>query len=191
MKKSFIKLAGAFLLAFALSIVAHATSISGNINFTGGVYLDNSLGAATKVNSWKNTIVLSADGDFLANGVDFLTPAVFTAPWSFTSGALASLWTATGTKTFTFDLTSSWITKQNVTNLDVAGTGWVSAPGFDPTQGTWEFSSQTPGTGTPPKFSFSAATGTTIPDGGTTALLLGLGLLGVAGVARRFKSVKA
>jgi len=33
--------------------------------------------------------------------------------------------------------------------------------------------------------------GPAVPDGGTTALLLGLGLLGVGFVARRFKSVKA
>ncbi|HET7535064.1 MAG TPA: VPDSG-CTERM sorting domain-containing protein, partial [Candidatus Didemnitutus sp.] len=72
--------------------------------------------------------------------------------------------------------------------LAVSGTGWVTGNGFDASVGTWSFTTQNGAADG--AFSFSAASA--VPDGGYTALLLGLGLLGLCAAYRfgpKFQSV--
>jgi hypothetical protein len=92
---------------------------------------------------------------------------------------VAALWSVGG---FTFDLTSSSIVYQggNPAGVLVDGIGTVSGNGLTPETMTWSFSTSDPGAlGVDSLvFSFQAASGT-VPDGGTTAMLLGVGVLGL------------
>jgi hypothetical protein len=169
---------GALLVTLVLSVKALAMPISGVLNFAGGATLDNAdLSLATQVLSWQPVSVTSVTGtlDTTINPGDAVTMAP--GAWSFTSGK-ANLWTVGG---FTFSLATSGVT-QTVDFINVLGTGTISGNGYDPTPGFWYFSTQ--GATGIPQISFSATT-RAIPDGGTTALLLGLGLTGIALIARR------
>ena len=172
--------------------------ITGTITFGGSVNLDTaSAGTATMVTGWHgfggvgNPLVVDADGDFLANGVmPGVSTATFAVPWTFNSGAVAAFWSVTTTTTtFTFNLVASSIFMQggNPAGVVVTGYGWITAPGFAPTYGTWAFSTQDPPAGQPARFSFSAATGT-VPDSGSTVAFLGLALIGVEALRRRIRT---
>ena len=165
--------------AVALAVQqAGAAPIVGTIAIEGGADLDsNDLGTATKVEAWDTPEVTSVSGDF-DTFVDPEMAVSMTAPWTFTSG-LASLWSVGG---YTFDLTTSSITFQNSSFLLVEGTGTASGHGFDDTIGTFRFSTQEPDA--MGVFSFSASVGT-VPEGGTTAMLLGLGFLGLGAIRRK------
>jgi hypothetical protein len=179
MKSHLTKIAASLILAFAASAAALADPINGSINFAGGVNFDTtSANTATGVTGWVNPTVQDASGDFAT----FVNPGdavSFPSAWSFNSGAVAGFWSVGG---FTFDLISSTLVFQNYGIVAATGTGTVSHDGFDSYVGDWSFSSQNPA-GKSGVFSFSG--GSTVPDGGTTAALLGLGLVGMSYVARR------
>lgn len=126
--------------------------------------------------------VQGADGDFAT----FVTPGdgvTFNAPWSFNSGAIPSFWSVDG---FTFDLTTSSIFTQTANAVTIDGVGTITGNGFDPTPGTWHFTTQNPAADS--LFSFSAAAADPVPEGSTVALFTA-GALGLAGM--RFLSKKA
>jgi len=181
LKKTLSVLAAGLLGCALLCQQAQAVPITGNITFKGGVTLNTAnVGTATQVTAWLTPQVDSRDGSFA--GIAVNAPVTMTAPWTFTAG-LANLWSVGG---FTFNLTSSAILFQNATGLLVQGTGTITGPaGFDATQGSWRFSTQSPGSGTPLDFSFSGATGSAVPDGGLTVALLGFALMGIAGLRRK------
>src|SRR6266480_5237700 len=173
-----------------LSQPAQADEIIGTITFGGTVNLDTaSAGTATAVTGWHgfggvgNPLVVDADGDFLTYVTPGVSSAVFATPWSFNSGAVANFWSVGG---FTFNLVASSIFSQggNPAGVIVNGYGWITAPGFDATYGTWSFSTQDPSAGRPARFSFSAASGT-VPDSGSTVAFLGLALVGVEALRRK------
>jgi hypothetical protein len=196
-KNKTMKISKTLLAVFATVLIscalctqqAQATQITGNITFGGTVSLNTgSAGTATAVTAWHggngsgSPFVLSFDGDFTGFVAAF-DPTTFAAPWNFNSGAVPSFWSVDG---FTFNLTSSSIFSQGgfPPGVVVNGSGFVSGNGFDPTFMTWSFTTQDPGTRRPRVFSFSAAAGS-VPDGGTTVMLLGAAL-GALGMARRF-----
>ena len=187
MKKKWIIMAAAAIAVLGLAGGANAVPISGNITFAGGVELDTpSAGTATEVLDWTGPggtgmpIVISDDGSF--SSVAPGSAATFASPWSFNSGPVTSLWSVGG---FTFDLTSSSIVFQggSPAGVLVDGIGAVSGNGLSPEAMTWSFSTSDPGAAGVDSliFSFQVASGTTgaVPDGGTTAMLLGLGVLGL------------
>lgn len=188
MKRNWLILTAITAAVCGLAGVAQAVPISGDITFAGGVDLNtSSAGTATEVLAWTGPggtgmpIVISDDGSF--SSITPGTTATFAAPWSFNSGPVSSLWSVGG---FTFDLTSSSIVFQggNPAGVLVDGIGAVSGNGLDMEAMTWSFSTSDPGaTGVDSLiFSFQVASGTTggtVPDGGTTAMLLGLGILGL------------
>lgn len=198
MKNNWLKVLAAVAATICFNTGVQATSVNGSITFTGGVTLDtSSAGTATAVTSWTGTsgsgspIVLTDAGDFAT----FVSPGAtvaFASPWSFNSGALASFWSVGG---FTFDLISSVISGQSTHAVSVAGTGTVSGNGFDPTSIIWNWSTQDPSSGHKvtgePVFSFSAAAGAippTVPDGGTTMMLLGGALMGLGLIKRKLSA---
>jgi hypothetical protein len=159
---------------------AQAAGITGDITFTGTVTLDTSFaGTATMVKTWSGNggvglpAVQDADGDFAT----FVTPGdgvTFFHPWSFNSGAISSFWSVDG---FTFNLTSSSNTPPRPSNaVAVVGVGTISGNGFDPTPGTFQFTTQDPSANS--LFSFSAAS-SAVPEPATMiSLLSGSSLLG-------------
>jgi hypothetical protein len=171
---------------------AQAVQISGALTFGGTVELNTgSAGTATAVTAWHGTggvglpTVQSVGGGF----VGFVTSGdatTFHAPWSFASGPVPAFWSVDG---FTFDLTESHVFSQGgfPPGVTVNGSGFVSGHGFDPTFMTWSFTTQDPPAGTPPVFSFSAASGT-IPDSGSTVALLGLAIVGVEALRRKMRT---
>jgi hypothetical protein len=163
--------------------VTLASAINGSITFAGAVQFDtNSLATATRVNTWFDSngnagfssVMLGATGAFAF--IPAGTQATM-APWIFTTPT-AGLWSVGG---FTFDLLSSTIVTQNAAFLNITGTGIISGNGFDPTVGTWRFSSQTPGG---PIFSFSASSAP-VPDGGSAVALLGIAFIAVEVLRRK------
>ena len=77
------------------------------------------------------------------------------------------------------------------TFLAVSGVGIITGPpGFDPTAGTWAFTSQNSSGRPHDTFSFSANTeGGAVPDGGMTLALLGAGMVGLAAFRAKFAKV--
>jgi len=195
--KKMMKFAGVAALALALSQTLQATTISGNIGFTGGAVLNGSSAAnATGVTSWISPVVNLVSGSFatIPTTPSPTVPVTFAAPWSFNSGA-SPFWTVTyGGETFIFNLLASSITAQGGTPgvsgfVIVNGTGTVSGSGnitYAPTAMSWSFTSQDPAvTHGPETFTFSASA-SAIPDGASTAMLLGLALSSVALLKRKF-----
>lgn len=185
MKINFLKTISAAVVALGLASSAMALPyINGTLTIFGGADMDtNSVVTATQVTSWNggifgpNPLVLTADGDFSALAGSAVT---FSAPWDF--GPVNGLYTVGG---FTFDLLSATkdleLEGNGQYSLTVAGTGIMSAAGYVTSSGTFIFTTQDqPANGI---FSFSASS-TVVPDGGITALLLGLGLTGVAMFSR-------
>jgi protein with PEP-CTERM/exosortase system signal len=182
MNKKWIKMAAVSMAVCGLAGIAQAVPITGNITFAGGATLNtSSAGTATEVLTWTGAggtglpVVISDDGSF--SGIAPGTGAAFASGWHFNSGAVSSLWSVGG---FTFDLTSSHIVFQggSPAGVLVDGIGAVMGPaGTDPEAMTWSFSTSDPSAAG--IFSFQVADGATgtVPDGGTTAMLLGLGVL--------------
>ncbi|MDB6092984.1 MAG: hypothetical protein JWM32_546 [Verrucomicrobia bacterium] len=195
MKKTLLKIAGAALLAFALTTASKADPITGTIQFSGLVTFNTGSPATATSASFANITVAISGGDLSST---FLQPVTIVSPWTFANTNF-DLWTVAG---FTFHVDSSTILAggtgiDNVTNqpwIQVATNGSISStnPLYDVTEAVFTFSSEGPGTvnGQSLYFTFSAhteAVGQGVPDGGTTALLVGLGLVGMSFVARRRK----
>jgi hypothetical protein len=189
------------ITALGMAVASHAAQINGNITFAGGVQLDTgSAATATQVTAWHgpggvgDPIVISSSGDFAI--VLPLTSVAFTAPYSFVSGPHPALWSVPAVGGFVFDLISSGITSQGTSPegegfVTASGMGTITHPLFDPTPGTWSFSTQDPSAanGGPAIFSFSASTHARpqVPDGGSTLMLLGAGFAAMGFFARRFR----
>jgi len=184
----FLTLAAAVVVSCGLfSQQAAAAPIQGDIDFVGtATYNTNSLATATRVNSWSNTRVLSTSGNF--SSIPDFNVATFTAPYVFNFVGPQNLWTTTfGGQTFSFQLLTSMVVSQNARFLQVSGTGIVSGTGFDNTAGLWSFSSSKSDGGTAATFSFQANT-TAVPEGGSALALLGIALVGVEVLRRKFAS---
>jgi hypothetical protein len=166
------------MLAFGLSgNLAHATPISGSINFDGEATTNTgNLSAATSFSSIIGAIVVPAEtGDYAA--IPVVTPVTFT-PFSFTAAGVTPLWTLTvGGVTYSFDATSITVNSQNANFLNLSGTGVANITGYTSTAGDWSITDTT--VGGSPTFVFGADS--SVPDGGTTAglILLGLAVVGV------------
>src|SRR2546423_719692 len=182
--KPLLASAAAIVVASGLALSAHATQITGDIDFAGEVKFDTtSLATATMVVQWKMAVVSDTTGDFASvpdnTPVTFATPYVFNPPTAY-----ASLWTVGG---FTFELTGSTIELQNSRFLNISGVGFVSGNGFDRTPGTWSFTSNQSNGGTSRMFSFAAnTTATPTPDSGSTIALLGVAFMSVAAIRAKF-----
>jgi hypothetical protein len=183
MKNVSLPLFGALSAALLAANLSMATPITGSLDFSGGAQLDGStLGSATQVLTWTSVNVTPlgvTPGSALDTTINPGDSVSMLGPWAFTSGA-TGLWSVGG---FTFDLATSGIVFQTDDFLSVKGYGSVSGNSFDPTPGMWFFTSQGKGIGEG-NFSFSATT-RAVPDGGTTSILLGAALIGLAAGAKR------
>ncbi len=206
MKYSLIKTIPLLLGSFALT--AQAVPIAGQINITGpSVTLvpPNILGAVTSVNA--TTGIVSAvenNASFplslVGDTVTYSAFAVNTLPQPITLWTVTDLGVGGTGFNYSFDLTAFTSISQSPFNLFIVGTGTLrsTAPGLDPTTSTFTYginSANGTGTGNPPVFSFQSnnvgvpVQSSNVPEGGDALIFFGAGLLGIAGLARKFSWV--
>jgi hypothetical protein len=191
LSKTILAVLAAGLVSSALSPhEAQAAQINGTIDFAGSVMFDSShLDNATQVMLWRDVFgnlgfsnVAATTGDFM--GIPLGTQATMATPWIFTpSTNTPGLWEVGG---FRFNLLSATVVDQTATFLNITGIGIITAAGFEDTAATWAFTVQNAG-GNHDFFSFSANTGTGVPDGGSAVALLGLALTGIEVLRRKLK----
>jgi hypothetical protein len=183
------------LLAFSLTPVrTHAIPIEGGLSFVGAATPSDSNLLEAKEISFGQTRVNDVWGSFesITVGppshptlVDMYSPLQIN-PVDLPSGPL---WTVGG---FSLTLTSLTVDldKSSPTYLSLYGVGVLTGDGFDPTPGDWLASIQT--AGSPASFSWNAISGPAeaVPDGGSTAMLLGITFM-VLGVLGRLRYSKA
>ncbi len=167
------KIAATFAV-LALASTAQAAKINGVISFDGQATINGTnTGVTTFTGVTSGIPITGSFSAFVAPN----TPVTIAAPWLFNSGPIANFWSVGG---FTFNLSSSSVIFQSGFNVLVGGTGMITGNGFDPTPGTWSYSSQN-GAGSNVRFSASS---NSVPDGGATLALLGASFLGLGGVSR-------
>jgi hypothetical protein len=111
----------------------------------------------------------------------------FASPFNFTAPPVNNLWSF-GPGGFAFDLLAvTSIVRSGTTEsggIVITGTGTLRATGFDNTAGVFSFSANS----TLTEFRFGATNEAIpqVPDGGSTLGLLGLGLLGLSSLRRKF-----
>jgi len=180
-----LKLIATIAIGAIAASSANAATIQGDINISGSGTLNGSgVNDATQLTSITATVGAGSTGDYagLSGSVTFKDLNWTTAGYT---GALAidDFWSVTsGGVTYTFDLAT--ITTNQVVSgtLVIQGTGTAQATGFtDNPGGIFSLSSSSSGT----SISFSSTT--SVPDSGHTAALLGLGMLGLAGLAKRLR----
>lgn len=123
---------------FVAASSANAIPISGSIGFSGG-YSHNgtsNLSDATQINITSASVTGITSGDFFAAGIVAGTPASYSSFTFAPVGFVDDLWHVGD---FVFDLTSMFNEFQSGNFLALSGTGSLSAPGFDTTDGAWGF----------------------------------------------------
>lgn len=188
MKLLRLKSVVAVIGVFCVSCSLHAVQITGGISLAGGYITDTGdLNTATAFTSFTsvNVPVGGLSGSYLAPGVNLsiATPgSIQMNGFSFSPFTpVIPLWLTVGTQTAaSFDLSDISWSRPAANMLVVTGNGMLYLAGFEATRGTWVFSANQAG-GT---FSFSSSNAA-VPDGGTTALLLGSALAGVALLRRK------
>ncbi|HRE79550.1 MAG TPA: VPDSG-CTERM sorting domain-containing protein [Opitutaceae bacterium] len=184
--KKLLSIAGA-LVALAFANIASAASIQGSIGFTGvPVFNSTPISGATGISAYTFAYVAPGtnSGDYASVTTIPLQLVTF-SPFSFSDASISPLWTFTAAGvTYSFTATSVTASFDAVLNIwNVGGLGVASITGKTDTVGSWNFSAGNQGAA----FTFlsNATVPATVPDSGTTALLLGLGLTVVGFVARR------
>jgi hypothetical protein len=191
MKKFFKVCSLVVVLIGLMAFNASATYMTGNVSFTG---LDTNTGSTL---SFSDVLVGTGTGTWAGVSPANTTGAIFnTVTYNpVTVPITPYLWTFTVinspvspyTTTYTMSGLTMTVVNAGASYLDISGTGLISVTSTYPlnnniaTPGTYDITTQG-GTGT---FTFSA-TSTAAPEP-MTLLLLGFGLVGVAGIRRKMK----
>lgn len=199
MKNTLIKTLAAVSVALGIGSMATANPIpvSGSVAFTGGTHFNNVNYLLSTAVSFNNVLVLPFEsfGSFaglnIGDTVQFSTitfsPATVPTPdlWSFTD--------LNTHDTYTFDASTITATATGSASwkFDGAGTIKITGPGpaYAVTDGTWILTFNQSGASI--AFSSTGVSTGQVPDGGATALLVVLGLLGMGGYALRNRLAKA
>jgi hypothetical protein len=181
----FAKLVAAAALALGASLSIYADPIAGDIFFAGTGTLNSVASEATSVTFHPNVTIYEEISTGSYGGLAAATTATFTN-FNFgvvgTVGALAvnPLWSFTdGGKSYSFSLLSLTLNEMSGSQRNLEGWGVASITGLEDTQGFWSMS--TSGKNTSVSFSSYSS----VPDSGTTAVLLSVGLVGMGLVSRR------
>lgn len=187
------KAASLILAVAGFALNSPAIPIAGSISFSGTATMDGtSFLTATKFISFQDVDVGAASslsGSYLGTSGAAVTVTPFTWNPPTASTPINPLWTfVSGGDTYSFDLSALHLDFASTTGLLLSGLGTahITGPGlnYQDTSGHWNFSSQTLGLAT---FTFSSTTTVPnqVPDGGSTALLLGGSLVGLCAVGRK------
>jgi hypothetical protein len=181
--------AAAFCAVTLAGPSAKATTINGSIAFSDlGVVVNNpDLADATTFTVSDAYVAQTPTGTYSAvpvltsvtfNGFQFNPPVASVTPlWTFTSAGIV----------YSFDATSV-VADYNASRQewDIGGTGLAMATGYATTMGSWTVNlSQTDAA-----FAFDAtsgASGSTVPDGGSSVALLGSAFLGLGAFGRKIR----
>jgi hypothetical protein len=175
--------AGAVAAFVACSATVQAIPIVGTINFSeGGVTFNSTSVQFINPSSVATGVGLAPTGSFAGTGgaaVTFLTTG-FTFLPSLSPNPVSPLWTFTsGLLTYSFSLSSVSVITDTGSFLSLAGAGTLTITGtgspYTATNAKFNLSS----TGSGPSI-FGFVAGNSAPDGGTTVMLLGAGLSGLA-----------
>lgn len=180
------KFVGAAILTVGLSSAAMAASISGQIGIglfgqNATVTVNNATDAVT-FSAGPNAIVGSTLGNYDIVFGSTATYSNFNYGVGFTPGVV---WTVNATTNFTLNSISSF-DETLLGGVTVTGLGVATLTGFTATPGSWSFSADRATSAALFTFSSTAIVPPpTVPEGGTTAALLGLSLVGLGFIARR------
>jgi hypothetical protein len=181
--KNTLKIASAAAV-MALAASMHASSIVGSVGFNGH-YVSN--GSGSDLTTATSMSVSSIDS---VSGTGDLAGA--TAPYSFLSPigvnggpsiVGSQLWSVTvGGSTFTMTVNTEAQVLTSAATIVLQGTGTMSdgVGPLDDTTGTWQVSFGASGD----SFTWQGTTASA-PDGGATAILLGVGISGLAMIRRK------
>ena len=188
------------LLLCGIALTAQAIPITGQLNIQAGTVVlnPNHLGAVATVSASTTGLVTAVEGSY---PLSLLADTVTYKPFAVTLGtqAIASLWSVTDAASgfsYAFDLNSITSIIQTGTNLFLNGEGtlWSTNPALSAASSLWSYGiNSADGTPTNGIFSFQSnnvATGS-VPDGANTVILLGIGLMGVVGIGRRFQNASS
>ena len=182
------------LLALSSLLLGLSVSAFG-ANFIAGNITIGAIGSTVVVNQGANTVTFNpaapannaqvtfVNGDYSALSVG---SSVVYSNFNYNGNPTNQLiWTHANA---TFTLTNFTLINEPGTGVYLEGTGIATLDGFDPTPGFWSFSASQAAPNS--VFTFSSTNISPIPgvpDSGTTALLLGVGLMGLGVAARRMK----
>ncbi len=189
-------IAGSALIAQAVP-----TPIDGTISFSGSAETDgSSFLTATQFLSFQEVSVgssLSVSGDYLGtSGADVTVQPFIWDPTTASTPVLDLWWFQYAGNTYSYDLIELQVDYVATDGMVLSGLGvaHITGPNIEKqtTPGIWNFSAQKQGLST---FTFSSSTTVTappvgVPDGGSTAAMLGAVLLGLSTITRRNKASK-
>lgn len=169
---------GFAFVSLIIAQAAQAVKINGDIGIAlkGGSSVSFD-GTTVSFSAGTNGVVNLASGDYAGLlGADATYSDITYNPFS-----AGQVWEIALTPTTNFVLTSLDIVFESADYLILSGRGIASMLGFEDTVGMFSFSADQSSS----SLNFSSTT--SVPDSGASVALLGLGLIGLAGAARRFK----
>jgi hypothetical protein len=176
MKNKLTIMAAAVAVLVGISTTVQATPINGSIGFT-GLYKQNggTIGDLTTATSFTitSTLILAASGDFTGATLGSFATPITVNP----ATGLSTLWSViVGSTTYTFNVTSETESLDSASQINLLGTGTITDGNTaDTTAGTWQLGFGVSGDA----FTWQSTSSANVPDGGTTAMLLGAGMAGL------------
>jgi hypothetical protein len=179
--------AGSLLFA---GFTSQAVPIVGGISMSGNVVPTGNLDSGPVSFVFPTAVgVTSVSGSYLPVPTGLASPPVTYNPFSAVPASVLpmNLWHfVSGGLNYSFDLGSMSIISRGIDIngnpfINLQGAGILKITGFTDTAGSWLFTANSASS----TFSFSSSNGAFVPDGGTTAMLLG-SALALLGMARRY-----